>query len=234
MKDDEVLSAALRRAADEVPAGPAPMDEAVSAGRALRRRRAAQRTAVTTAAVAVAAVVAVAGGLPESLRADSSPAARPATTAAPAPRVVDPGEWTGTGRGNQLRLSTDGRLTVTREDNGTAQHQDTAARLRTTSAAPAASLSATAFDDDAGTLWAGIYRGTRTPSRITVAVAGQTVEARLLVLSSRPDWVAYYADVPGAQGADRQPVITARSADGTALATIRKASSPVPGTAGTE
>ncbi|EFL40233.1 hypothetical protein SSRG_03037 [Streptomyces griseoflavus Tu4000] len=39
-------------------------------------------------------------------------------------------------------------LAVTREDNGTAHCQDTAARLRTTSAAR---LSATAFDDDAGT-----------------------------------------------------------------------------------
>jgi hypothetical protein len=208
------------------------MDEVVSAGRALRRRRAARRTAVTTAAIAVAAVVAVAGGLSESLRASTSPAARPATTAARAPRVVDPGEWISTGRGNQMRLSTDGRLTVTREVDGTARH-DVAARVYTTDAATA-SLSATAFDYDAGTLWAGIYQGTRTPSRITVTVAGQTVEARLLVLSPRPNWVAYYADVPGAQADHRQPVITARFADGTAPATIREASSPIPGTAGTE
>lgn len=68
-----------------------------------------------------------------------------------------------------MRRSPDCRLAVTREDNGTAPHQDTAARLRTTSAALP---SATAFDDDAGTMWAGIRRGTRTPSRITVAVAG--------------------------------------------------------------
>jgi hypothetical protein len=233
MNDDEVLTAALRRAADEVPAGPAPTDAVVAAGRALRRRRTLRRTAVTTAAataaVAAAVITAVTGSLPHRPPTGVSSAARPTATAAPAPRVVEAGRWTGTGRGNRVRLSTDGRLTVA-HDAGTVKHQDTAARLRTAPAAPAAPLTATAFDDATGTLLAGICRTTPAPARITVTLAGRTAQARLLTLPSRPGWIAYYAEIPGAHTTTRQPVVTAHSAAGTTVATVRGATEPVSGT----
>ncbi|MCK7626426.1 hypothetical protein MUU72_25535 [Streptomyces sp. RS10V-4] len=139
-------------------------------------------------------------------------------------------------REDEQELSTDGRLTVSHDD-GTARAPSTATGPRTTAPETVgAPLSATAFDDDTGTLWAGTYRGTGTPSHLTVAVAGRTVEASLLVLSSRPGWIAYYADfpdvpnVPDAQDTDLLPVITARSADGTTMATLREATSPTVGT----
>ncbi|WP_413103637.1 hypothetical protein [Streptomyces sp. Inha503] len=132
----------------------------------------------------------------------------------------------GVTRLNRIRLSTDGRLTVSHDDGTVRAPAPRPARGTTSPEIVGAPLSATAFDDDTGTLWAGTYRGTETPSRITVAVAGRTVEASLLVLSSRPGWIAYYADFPDTQDTNRHPVITTRSADGTTVVTLQKATSP--------
>ncbi|MFF3062607.1 hypothetical protein [Streptomyces sp. NPDC057909] len=81
-----------------------------------------------------------------------------------------------------------------------------------------------ALGNSSGTLWAGIYRGPGTPSKITLAVGGQTLQARVYTLPSSPGWVAYYAEASTTLdlgAAKPKPTVRAYAADGTLLMTTR-------------
>ncbi|NWF24740.1 hypothetical protein HW130_00390 [Streptomyces sp. PKU-EA00015] len=209
MNQDETLAAALHEAAEGVPVGTAPTAAVMRQGKMIRRRHKAMRSAVVAAAVLVPAV-----GVAFSATFDSSP--RPQVPAASAAvKVVDPGEKVMLGRGKTMWLSDQGMFLATPNASGSAKE-----RLMEVAEVPGGKISATAAGDDAGTVWAGIYRGPEKPTRVTFSLEGRTMNARIVTLPGRPGWVAFHADDTHARKNDI--TITVQGADGAILASLAK------------
>lgn len=207
-----------------------------------RRRRRSRRT--IAAVVGAAAVVAVGGvafasgnsgsgnaakagaGVPATSRAAVPVSAQAPAPASAPPRVVAPGQRITDGLGNTIWLTTDGRHVVTTPlapgEKGPAQEQ---AKQVLSDNFGRDSINARVFGGGGGVLYTGAYRGSGALAKVTVEVAGETLEAQVVTLAGTPGWAVYYVDGPAVrrdketrQGAS--PVITGYTADGRVLAKL--------------
>ncbi|MYW05677.1 hypothetical protein, partial [Streptomyces sp. SID3343] len=152
-----------------------------------------------------------------------APAAAPVPLAA---RVVAPGERIADGLGNHVWLTADGRHVVTVPlspgEKGPAQEQ---AKQVLDGNFGSDSINARTFGGGGGALYTGAYRGSGVLAKVTVAVAGETLDAQVITLAGTPGWAVYYVDGPAVKH-DRDnpmggsPVVTGYAADGSVLAKL--------------
>jgi hypothetical protein len=211
MNTDDALGEALRQAASRIPVGPPPVAAVVRQGRAMRRRRRAAGVAVAAALLAPVCLLAVRS-------ADTSPVrprgAASASSSAQADTVAS-GEKVTTPSGTSLWLTGRGVFLV--GAGRPASAPDTVLVADT----PTGHVSGVARGTGSGTVWAGVYRGPRAPSRITLAVGGRTLPARLYTLTGSPGWVAYCAETSTPGLASAKPTVRVHAADGSLLLTAR-------------
>ncbi|WP_432190372.1 hypothetical protein [Streptomyces sp. Tue6028] len=89
---------------------------------------------------------------------------------------------------------------------------------------PAGHVGGLARGSSSGSVWAGVYRGPGAPSKITIAIGGQTLQARIYTLPGSPGWIAYCAETstPSLGLLDMgKPTVRAYAADGTLVLTTR-------------
>ncbi|MET7298692.1 hypothetical protein, partial [Embleya sp. NPDC005575] len=149
-------------------------------------------------------------------------ATAPAAPVASSPaRVVDPEERIDVGGGNSTWLTTSGFHFV----------QDAAQGAQFGKAVlfkdfPVGTVDIRAYAGRGSNLYAGAYRGNGVVARVTVEVAGRTLEAKLLTLAGSPGWSAFYVDgpvVPLPQSKLDPPFtapVKVYAADGTVLASL--------------
>ncbi|WP_331767523.1 hypothetical protein [Embleya sp. NBC_00896] len=196
------------------------------------RRRLRSRTVL--AAIGAAAVVAV-GGVAFASGDDSPKTAQTETAqtetvktqpAAGTPaatsnaRVVDPAERVDLGNGNTTWLA-DGYHWISSASSKGADYGKSVTDGRFF---PADSVDLRVFGAGSSSLYTGAYHGDDKVARVTVEVAGQTLDARILTLAGDPGWSAYYVDGPAAKMPERKGESVAApvkvyAADGTVLAT---------------
>ncbi|MGW5429541.1 hypothetical protein ACWET9_20380 [Streptomyces sp. NPDC004059] len=209
--DDDALAQALRQAASRIPVSPPPVAAVVRQGRALRRRRRAAGVAVAAALLAPVCLLAVRSG-------DTSPV-RPGGTASAGTsagaETVTPGEKVTTPSGTSLWLTGRGVFLVG------AGHPASAPDTVLVADTPPGHVGGASRGTGSGTVWAGIYRGPETPDKITLAVGGRTLRARLYTLPGSPGWVAYCAETSTPGLATAKPTVRVQAADGTLLLTTR-------------
>lgn len=222
MNDDMRLVDALRREADTVPVGRAPVEDVVLRGRRARRRRTA---AVAGAATAVAALLAFGTvGVPSPAQDPAPPATAPPATAPPAPapppkiRTVRPYEPVAVGHGYSMALLPDGRQNYV-AGRGDIRASVEESRAYSGDSIPPDSISS-GRDTDAGepSFFQGAFRTGTAPARMEVRLeSGERLPARMLRLPDAGDWGTYYAF--GAVGQDTEGgwTVTAYAADGSVL-----------------
>lgn len=211
------LGDAMRREADALTVGPAPVEEVLRRGRAARRRRTAVLSGAATAAVAL--VVLAAFGDPAPHREPAPPAKAPAaTTGSPAaPRTVRPYEPVAIGDGVSVALLPDGAQNYV-VGPGDIRPAVEASRVVTGDNIRPNSLSSGFQSGGPRPLYAGAFRFDSLPARIEVRLdSGTRHAATLLRLPGAGDWGVYYAF--GAPGGPPQGwTVTAYAADGRVLA----------------
>jgi hypothetical protein len=197
------------------------------------RRRFRSRTFLT--AVGAAVVVAVGGvavaagdGTPKSPPTVAGTATISPTAAAPTPagttaaaRVVAADERVDLGHGNITWLTSNGYHWISSAASSGAQYGKSVTDDRFF---PDDTVDLRVYAAGAATLYTGAYHGEREAAKITVQVAGQTLNAKLLTLPGDPGWSAYYVDGPAAKlpehkGDSVKALVTVHAADGTVLAT---------------
>ncbi|MFI9825640.1 hypothetical protein ACIHFC_35250 [Streptomyces sp. NPDC052013] len=210
MNTDDALSQALRQAASQVPVGPPPVAAIIRQGRSLRRRRRSVGLAVAVAFLAPACFLTV--------RSAATPPITPASTASASTtaQMVTSGERVTTPSGTSLWLTRQGLFLVA------AGHPASAPDTFLVTDTPAGHVGGLARGSNSGTVWAGVYRGPGAPSKITIAVRGQTFQARIYTLPGSPGWLAYYTETSKHLSFDSpKPTVRAYAADGTLLMTTR-------------
>lgn len=249
MNDEQQLRAGLREFADRVPMGPAPVAELVRRGRAMRRRGRLVRGAIGAAAVVCSALVAVGLGHPgaqlgpsttplpaEVSRPPSTPSigsspgtpTAPSSPSVPPVRTVAPRERVVTGGGEVMWLTADGQHVIERvpaPGQTLPVAPDTRNVLDDNHLIGAINVRTIGRPD--GALYTGSFRyhGTSAPVRVTVNIAGRTLDAHVLTLGGAPGWGVYYLDGPSVpRNGSSLPVggggvtAVAYAADGTVLA----------------
>ncbi|MGW1994483.1 hypothetical protein [Embleya sp. NPDC001921] len=191
------------------------------------------RARLLVAALGAAAVVAVGGvafasgdgtpAAPQPTRvAAAAPAAPTAPLASSPARVVDPEERIDVGGGNSTWLTTSGYHFV----ENAAQHGAQFGKAVLFKDFPVGTVDIRAYEGRGSNLYTGAYRGNGVVARVTVEVAGRTLEAKLLTLAGSPGWSAFYVDgpvVPLPQSKLDPPFTTpvkVYAADGTVLASL--------------
>lgn len=210
MNPDDALSQALRQAASQVPVGSPPMAAIVRQGRTLRRRRRAAGLAVAAAFLTPVCLLAV--------RSAGTPPVVPASTASASTnaQVVTSGEKVTTPSGTSLWLTRQGLFLVA------AGHPASAPDTVLVADMPSGHVGGVALGSSSGSVLAGVYRGSGVPSKITIAVGGQTLRARIYTLPGSPGWVAYYTEAfKHFNSGFPKPIVRAYAADGTLLLTTR-------------
>ncbi|MFV0134535.1 hypothetical protein ACLGIH_15045 [Streptomyces sp. HMX87] len=202
------LSEALRRAADGLPLGPAPVDAVVRAGRARRRRhRAVLSGAAALTVLAALAGTAVLGGLPPLSGSPLPDHVEPAVTAPASPspagpglRTVQPYEPATLTPDLRLGLLPEGRQNyVITEAERFPEAVEYARSARLGHGLRRRSISV-GYDSSAGRgvqRLDGAWRLTEAPRRIVVTVAGVDHRAELFTLPGRPGWGVYFLDTAG-------------------------------------
>nr|WP_163017139.1 hypothetical protein [Streptomyces chartreusis] len=164
------------------------------------------------AVVASAAVLATGTGVAVASSVSASPvsaapavASLQAASTAGAVQVVAPGERIAVS-GNKLWLTAKGLHVVAPKSSGT----DTPDVMRVSDVLPG-KVSTIARGDASGVLWAGIYRGSVTPTtKVTIKLGARTLQTKVVTLGGKPGWGAYYVfDAKGK--ADVKPSITVQS-----------------------
>ncbi|WP_395297551.1 hypothetical protein ACF9IK_31945 [Kitasatospora hibisci] len=208
----DALADALRQTASRVPVGPPPVEAVFRQGRALRRRRRAAGLAVAAAVLAPACLLAVrSAGTPPSVPAGTAQAGTTQT----GPQVVTSGEKVTNPSGTSLWLTEQGLFLTTAGQPGSAAESVLVADT------PVGRLTGLARGSGSATVWAGVYRGPGTPAKLTLAVDGRTLPARLYALAGSPGWVAYSAETALPRNSAEKPTVEAYAADGTLLLTTR-------------
>ncbi|MYS80192.1 hypothetical protein [Embleya scabrispora] len=189
------------------------------------------RTRILAATVGAAAVVALGGvafasgdTAPRATAPSAAalPVAAPAGTAASTPRVVAADERVDVGNGNTTWLTAGGHHMVNAASAPGVDHGQSILGDNF----PAQSVNVRAFANTNSSLYTGAYRGDGEVARVTVEVAGQSLEARVLTLAGTPGWAVYYVDGPAAPPAKPKgaPPVAASvkvyAADGTVLAEL--------------
>lgn len=194
------------------------------------------RTRILVAAVGAAAVVALGGvafasgddtpagpAEPQPHRVAAAAPAAPAAPVATSPaRVVDPEERIDVGGGNSTWLTTSGYHFV----QNAAQHGAQFGKAVLFRDFPVGTVDIRAYEGRGSNLYTGAYRGNGVVARVTVEVAGRTLEAKLLTLAGSPGWSAFYVDgpvVPLPQSKLDPPFtapVKVYAADGTVLASL--------------
>jgi hypothetical protein len=220
--DDDALRRMFGESAERARVGAAPVEATMGRGRALHMRRRNTRVAV-----AVIALSSLGLGLGMAMGPDAgSPNPEPGSVAAPPAqaaevRQVAPGQRVEVGHGIAMWLTSNGYHYVT----DPIMPQNTAGRAVTDDRVfPVDTVDLRVYSTDAASLYTGAYRGERNAARVTVRVAGRTLQATLLTLPGNPGWSAYYTDgpfvkVPTEKGGSVQALVTVYAADGTVLAT---------------
>ncbi|MEW2635563.1 hypothetical protein AB0903_28990 [Streptomyces sp. NPDC048389] len=196
-EDDMRLRDALRREADTVPHGFAPVEAVLRRGRTARRRRTAA-LAGTATAVAALLTLGTLGG-PSSAQDPAPPASAAPDTAPPAPaplpevRVVRPYEPVPIGHGFSMALLPEGRqnFVVGTGDIGASVEQS---RQYVGDSIRPNSLSSGLSSGDGPPLLCGAFRSDTVPARVEVRLdSGERLAAAALRLPGAGDWGAYYA-----------------------------------------
>lgn len=215
------LRDALRREADTVPHGPAPVDDVLRRGRTAHRRRTAA-LAGTATAVAALLTLGTLGG-PSSAQDPAPPATAAPDTVPPAPvpppevRTVRPYEPVPLGHGFSMALLPDGRqnFVVGTGDIGASVEQS---RQYAGDSIRPDSLSSGLSSGDGPPLFYGAFRTDTVPARVEVRLdSGERLPTRALRLPGAEDWGTYYAfgdadhDIEGW-------TVTAYAGDGSVLA----------------
>ncbi|WP_143688631.1 hypothetical protein [Streptomyces barkulensis] len=218
------LTEAMRREADTLAAGPAPVEALVREGRRLVRRR---RTAAGAAAAAVLACLAGGVLLPPLLASPGpAPAAPPASSAAPPSatpagvRVVRPYEPVEIGQGALMGLLPEGRQNYVVSWGGPEAFRESveaAKGMVGDSIRPGGLSFGHSSTPEGAVLYTGAFRTETEPARITVTAGGRTWEAGMVRLSGDPGWGVYHVDA-GRTGLDTRATVTAYGPDGTVLA----------------
>ena len=211
MNTDDALAQALRQAASRVPVGPPPLAAVVRQGRALRRRRRAAGLAVAAALLAPVCLLAV----PSHETSPGLPGGTASASTSAQVDVVTSGETVRTSSGTSLWLTSRGLFLAG------AGHSASAPDTVLVADTPAGHVSGVVRSGSSGTVWAGVYRGPKTPSKITLAVGAQTLRARLYTLSGTPGWVAYCAETSTPSRDSVKPTVRVYNSVGTLLLTTR-------------
>lgn len=214
--DTRALRDAMRREADDVSGGPAPVDAVVLRGRAARRRRHAALAGAAAAVVAVLAVVPLAGR--EVVSVPVPPATVPPVTPRPEPvRTVAPYETVDIGHGRTMALLPDG------EQNHVAGHGDISAEVDAArdlggeNIRPDSLSGGQDLEPGRPVLFSGVFRTGEFPAAVEVRLdSGERLRAGMLRLPGDPDWGTYYAFGPESAG-KQSWTVTAYAADGRAL-----------------
>ncbi|MCZ7416362.1 MULTISPECIES: hypothetical protein [unclassified Streptomyces] len=191
------LSAALRREADALPTGPAPVDAVVRAGRSRRRTRRAVVLG-SAAAVAVLAALPLLPGAADPGRVEPAvPSPAPADPSGTGPRTVEPYAPVTVAPGLRLGLLPGGRQTYVlaepegfREAVEHAREQGLGENIRPRSiSAGYLAMAGTGVERVEGA-----WRLPEPPRRIVVTVAGKEYPAELFTLPGDPGWGVYFLD----------------------------------------
>ncbi|MFI6985789.1 hypothetical protein ACIBSV_45505 [Embleya sp. NPDC050154] len=193
------------------------------------------RTRMLVAALGAAAVVALGGVAfasgddtpadpadPQPNRVAAAPAAPAAPLVSSPARVVEPEERIDVGGGNSTWLTTEGYHFV----QNAAQHGAQFGKAVLFRGFPVGTVDIRAYEGRGSNLYTGAYRGNGVVARVTVEVAGRTLEAKLLTLAGSPGWSAFYVDgpvVPLPQSKWDPPFtapVKVYAADGTVLASL--------------
>jgi hypothetical protein len=199
--EEEALSAALRREADELPYGPAPVAAIMHAGRRRARRGRTAAGAVAAAVVAVlAAPLLTEAGSPGT---DTGPALPAATFTAPsaAPRTplhtLAPSEPVTVAPDMRLALLAEGRQNYLLQDaDDFAQDlEQRRSPLFGDNIRPRSISSGYQASDTDGVRWvSGVWRLPERPARIVVTAAGRDRPADLYTLGGTSGWGVYVLD----------------------------------------
>ncbi|UYQ62194.1 hypothetical protein [Streptomyces peucetius] len=218
-EDDMRLREALRREADTVPHGPAPVEEVLCRGRTARRRRTAGLAGTATAAAALLAFAAVGG--PSPAREPAPPATAPPATVLPAPdppavSTVRPYRPVPLGHGHSMALLPDGRQNYVVGTGDIRASVEQARQYAGDSIRPN-SLSSGLSTGAGHPLFQGAFRADSVPARMEVRLdSGERLPAPVLRLPGPVDWGAYYAFGDASHGIEGWTV-TAYAADGSVL-----------------
>jgi hypothetical protein len=224
----------MRRALSDAAATvePAPWAAGEVLGRAARRRRNRRIAVCVPMVVAVAAIAALADGVargpdePRPVAAAPAPPPRPRTSPSPAVvwpavRVVAPGRATGFGGGVRMRL-TAGERCVDWDDGTGWECRDESNKDGNQ---PQGSVGTQAYGYTGGMRYTLLYRGTATPARMGVTIAGRVWPATVVTLPGHPGWAAGYLDLPTSVASQDPftPVgLAVWDADGREIASLEK------------
>ncbi|MFJ6212021.1 hypothetical protein ACIQGZ_01565 [Streptomyces sp. NPDC092296] len=203
--DGDRLRYALATEAELLTVAPVPLARVVRRGRGVRARR---RTAVALAVAAVVATpVALAVGLrggaadpvdpvaaatvadQPSVGAAAAPGATAGRSAAPTVRVVAEGKRFAVGLGQRMYLTRSERCLV--EGHGRPECKSVGDGNQ-----QAGSVSLQTLGDSRRALYTPLYIGPARVARITVAVAGRTLDAQVVTLPGRPGYASGYVVGP--------------------------------------
>ncbi|MFE7382449.1 hypothetical protein ACFU9F_19000 [Streptomyces zhihengii] len=220
--DIRPLRDALRREADTVSGGPAPVDAVLLRGRAARRRRNAALAGAAAAVVAVLAVVPLAGREAALVPVPVPPATVAPVTPRPEPvRTVAPYETVDIGHGRTMALLPDGEQNHVAGHGDIRDEVDAARDLAGENIRPDSLSGGRDLDPGRPVMFSGVFRTGEVPAAVEVRIdSGERLRAGMLRLPGDPDWGTYYAFGPEAAG-NQNWTVTAYAADGRVLVETR-------------
>jgi hypothetical protein len=186
--DNRRLQEAFTEAARGITPSPVPLTAILRDGRTRKRRRAAALTLCCGLVLALSAAAAIRLSAPDGTGTPTVPAVSVApATAAPALRVVAPGEQVEVMPGVRVWLTAQGKHSSTPDK----QDEFRSAGNGNLAAGDASSQS----EGVAGRMFlSGLYLGEGDPARVEIVTLHGTVSGHLLTLAGHPGWGMWYAD----------------------------------------
>ncbi|MBW1598278.1 hypothetical protein [Streptomyces sp. JJ38] len=216
------LSAALRREADALPTGPAPVEAVVRAGRSRRRTRRAVVLGSAAAVTLLAALPLLPGTADPGRVEPAVPSPAPADPSGTGPRTVEPYAPVTVAPGLRLGLLPGGRQTyVLAEAEGFREAVEHAREQGLGENIGPRSISSghLAIEGTGIERIEGVWRLPGQPLRIVVTAGGEEHRAELFTLPGEPGWGVYFLDTTTLPPFDSYTV-TAYDADGKVFDTL--------------
>ncbi|RKN38504.1 hypothetical protein D7294_23800 [Streptomyces hoynatensis] len=229
--------------AESVVPGPAPVEQVMRRGRALRARR---RLAVVSAATACVLAVALAVGLAEwPAGAGPEEAGGSGGTAPPAAQATPPGTPSPSAGGGLVEVRPYERVVINRETvlgllpegeqnyvitspQYYAQQIEDAKRFPGNNVRPGSIGAGLLEDQNGARLIEGVWRLDETPARIMIEPEGEDTAypATMVMLAGEPDWGVFYFDAARSPSLPPDFDVTAYDEHGRVLAVTQGPGSP--------